>query len=263
MKVACFSVAALDFFPQHNQYFAGGNSLNQAICFQQLGHQSAFLGALGTDEAGDRIADLLQRKSIDASHMHRINGTTATNQLIDDESGERFGLDGAWNGGVYETFKLTESDWEYVSEFDVWATHGNSPVYSDALERKAHQFMSVDFLHLLDPDLLQKSLGIIDIAFIGGTLDMVDEMTCIAKQNKGLLVLTLGAKGSMAFQGDKVYTQKALPIDKVIDTTGCGDAFQAAFTAKYFETKDIQASLLAGAESGRKAAMTLGGIPWE
>jgi hypothetical protein len=29
MKVACFSVAAMDFFPQQNKYYAGGNSLNQ------------------------------------------------------------------------------------------------------------------------------------------------------------------------------------------------------------------------------------------
>ena len=51
-------------------------------------------------------------------------------------------------------------------------------------------------------------------------------------------------------------------MDKVIDTTGCGDAFQAAFTASYFAIQNVEASLLAGAELGRKAAMRHGGIPW-
>jgi sugar/nucleoside kinase (ribokinase family) len=263
MKVACFSVAAMDFFPQQNKHFAGGNSLNQAIRYRQMGHQSAFVGALGTDEAGDRIAALLQTESVDSSHVHRIHGNTARNQIINDDAGERYGVEGSWDGGVYDNFELGEADWEYISGFDVWSTHVNCPSYLSALERKtSRQFISVDFLHLKEYDLLEKSLRVVDIVYFGGTADMVDDLTRIAKGNRGLLVLTLGAEGSIAFEGDRSYTQKALPIDKVIDTTGCGDAFQSAFTATYFNTKDIRASLLAGAELGRKAASSYGGIPW-
>jgi len=264
MKVACFSVAALDFFPQQNQYFAGGNSLNQAIRYRQMGHQSAFVGALGTDEAGDRIAALLQAEAVDISHTYRVNGRTACNQIINDDAGERYGIEGAWEGGVYEKFELGAADWAYIHGFEVWSTHANSPCYLSALERKSsEQFMSVDFLHLKDYDLLEKSLRVVDIAYFGGTADMADDLTRIARNNRGVLVLTLGAEGSIAFQGDKLYTQKALPIDKVIDTTGCGDAFQSAFTATYLNTKDIQASLLAGAELGKKAASNFGGISWK
>ena len=102
MKAACFSVEALDFFPQKDQHFVGGNSLNQTLRFRQMGHTSAFVGAFGTDNAGDRIAALLQAGLVDVSHMHRVNGHTACNQLINDEKGERYGMDGAWQGGVYE-----------------------------------------------------------------------------------------------------------------------------------------------------------------
>lgn len=123
--------------------------------------------------------------------------------------------------------------------------------------------MSVDFLHLKEYALLEKSLRVVDIAYFGGTADMADDLARIAKNNRGILVLTLGAEGSIAFEGDRSYAQKALPMDQVIDTTGCGDAFQAAFTASYFHTKNIQASLLAGAEWGRKAALNYGGIPWK
>jgi sugar/nucleoside kinase (ribokinase family) len=262
MKVACFSVAAMDFFPQQNKYFAGGNSLNQAVRYRQMGYQSAFVGALGTDEAGDRIAALLQTESVDMSHTYRIDGRTACNKIINDDAGERYGIEGAWEGGVYEKFELGEADWEYISDFDIWSTHANGPNYLGALERKSsRQFMSVDFLHLKDYDLLEKSLRVVDIAYFGGTQDMANDLARIAKNNRGTLVLTLGAEGSIAFEGDKRHTQKALPIDKVIDTTGCGDAFQSAFTATFFNTKDIRASLLAGAELGRMAASSFGGFP--
>ena len=264
MKAACFSVAAMDFFPQQNKHYAGGNSLNQAIRFRQMGYQSAFVGALGSDDAGDRIEALLQSKSIDVSHMHRLIGHTACNKIINDDLGERYGVEGAWEGGIYEEFELEEADWEYINGFDVWSTHANGPNYLSALERKNNtQFMSVDFLHLKDYELLQKSLRVVDIAYFGGTLDMIDDLARIAKENSGIIVLTLGAEGSIAFEGDNSYTQRALSTGKVIDATGCGDAFQAGFTASYYNTRDIRKSLLAGAELGDKAAMNFGGIPWE
>jgi sugar/nucleoside kinase (ribokinase family) len=263
MKVACFSVAAMDFFPQQNRSYAGGNSLNQSIRFRQMGWQSAFVGALGTDEAGDRIAALLTANSVETVRLHRINGRTACNQIMNDEAGERRGVAGAWQGGVYSEFKLSAADWTYLKQFDVWSTHADGPNYLSALERKdSAQFMSVDFLHLRDYDLLRKSLAVVDIAYFGGEDEMIDDLGRIAEAHRGLIVLTLGAQGSMAFEGGRAYSQKALPTEKVVDTTGCGDAFQAAFTASYFRTKDIRASLLAGAELGRQAAGGFGGIPW-
>lgn len=263
MRAACFSVAALDFFSQQDQHFAGGNSLNQAVRFRQMGCESAFVGALGTDEAGDRIAALLQSESVDVSHVHRVDGATACNRLINDELGERYGIEGAWQGGVYEAFQLGEADWAYISGFDVWSTHANGPNYLQALERKTNaQLMGVDFLHLQDYELLQKSLRTVEIAYFGGTADMVDDLARIAKANKGVIVLTLGAEGSIAFQGDRMVSQQALPMDRVVDTTGCGDAFQAAFTACYFKTRNVEAALLAGAKLGKAAAAHYGGIPW-
>ena len=170
MKAACFSVAAMDFFPQQNQHFAGGNSLNQTIRYRQLGHESAFVGALGTDEAGDLIASLLQRTGVDISHLRRVKGITACNQLINDAAGERFGVEGAWQSGVYVEFRLSEADWKFIGGCDAWSTHADGPNYLNALKRKtAAQFMAVDFLHLKDYELLRKSLHTVDIAYFGGT----------------------------------------------------------------------------------------------
>jgi fructoselysine 6-kinase len=255
----------MDHFVQLDQHLVGGNALNQAVRFRQMGHDSAFVGALGTDLPGDHIADLLAAYSIDVSHTHRVNGRTATNQIVNDDAGERYGIEGAWEGGVYEQYRLTPPDWAFMEGFDVWTTHANGPSYGDALERKnGRQFMAVDFLHLQDYVLLEKSVSTaVDIAYFGGSADMVDDLACIARAHpQGIIVLTLGQEGSIAFQGDKSFTQEALPVEKVVDTTGCGDAFQAGFTATYYRTQDIRASLLAGAELGRETALHYGATPW-
>lgn len=264
MRVACFSVAAIDFFPGQNAWFAGGNSLNQAVRFRQMGCYSAFIGALGTDEAGDRIATLMGNEQIEISRLQRIEGFTARNQIINDAAGERFGVDGAWESGVYEAFRMAENDWAYLENFDIWATHANCPFFGVTLERKKRQLLSVDFLHLRDYDLLQKSLTVADIVFFGGTVDMVEDLAQTAKKSpEKIIVLTLGADGSMAFSDGRTYMQDALPLKKVVDTTGCGDAFQAGFTASYYHYQDIPQALLAGAELGRKAATSFGGVPWK
>lgn len=264
MKIVCFSVAAMDYFSGQDKHFAGGNSLNQAVRFRNMGFESAFIGPLGTDKAGDKIARLLEAEQVDTSHMYRLSGETASNEIINDEEGERFGVEGAWKSGVYDSFELSRADWDFMKNFHIWSTHANGPNYPEALARKQdNQFMSVDFLHLTDYELLEKSLAKIDIAYFGGTPDMEDELTRISGKNPGIIVLTLGSLGSIAFEGGKKYKQEAFPLDKVIDTTGCGDAFQAGFTAEYVKSKDIRAALRAGALLGKKAAQSFGGVPWK
>ena len=262
MKVACFSVAAMDFFPQKNQHFAGGNSLNQALRFRQLGHEAVFFGALGRDEAGDSILALLKSRGVDTRCCYQLPGRTASNQIVNDAAGERFGVAGAWDGGVYGAFKLSASDWQQVCRCDIWATHANGINYPEALARKAEaHFLAVDFLDASETmEQLEPSLNVADIVYVGGEAAMAEQLCEVSRRHAGLIVLTLGAGGSLAFQRGQIWKQHALPIDPVVDCTGCGDAFQAAFTAHYYQHRDIPAALQAGAELGRKAASGYGGV---
>ncbi|MDA3851412.1 MAG: PfkB family carbohydrate kinase [Spirochaetaceae bacterium] len=263
MKVACFSVASMDYFPQQKAYSPGGNALNQSIIYKKLGHDTAFLGALGEDKSGKVIKRLLEQACVDLTGLVIKKGITACNQLVNDEEGERFGVDGQWQNGVYGDFLLEEKHWEHIKDFDIWSTHANGPNYLEALKRKGpSQFLSVDFLHLTDYDLLKQSLNTVDIAFFGGTKEMVKPLAEIAKGFEKPIVLTLGAHGSQAFYKDEHFFQPALPLERVIDTTGCGDSFQAAFTSEYIKSHDIPKALFAGAETGRETAKYYGAIHW-
>ena len=259
MKVACFSVACVDYYAQIQQSFVGGNSLNQCINFQTFGHTTAMVGAIGNDAKGEMVHDYFTKRGVDISHLHRVDGVTASNEMYVDDSGERFGIEGAWVDGVYGEYRLSPEDWDFLSGFDIWATHANAPDYREALKRKtSQQFLAVDFLALEDWDLLETSLGIVDIACFGGTPEMSGILSQLARKKNALIVLTLGAGGSIAYQGAQTFMQQALPCDRVVDTTGCGDAFQAAFTSSYILDRDVPKALLAGAESGRKTAAHYG-----
>jgi len=263
LKAVCFSVAALDFFPQLNRSYAGGNSLNQAVRFSHCGVTSSFIGALGTDEAGEKIISLLKKTHVDTSRTRVLPGKTASNRIINDKHGERFGEEGAWDSGVYETFTLTEDDWNYCSTIDIWATHANGANYAETLKRKKEgNFLSVDFLHFNTYELLEQGFNIIDIAYFGGTADMEEDLCRLSTKTKTIIVLTLGSKGSIAFINGKKFRQSALALDKVIDTTGCGDAFQSGCTLSYVKSQSIEKALFDGAVQGREAASHFGGVPW-
>ena len=261
MDIACFTVAAMDTFPQVNEEHPGGNSLNQAIALRRLGHRTAFAGAVGMDAWGDSIEALMRKEQVDLTCFHRVPCATASNRIVNDEAGERYGIEGAWNDGAYGFYRLSEADWAHLATYSVWCTHANSPDFREALRRKQPgQHMAVDFLHQLLPEVLADCAGLADICYIGGTSDMIEPLAALAVNRPGLLVLTLGAEGSVAFSGCDRYVQPALPLDRVVDTTGCGDAFQAACTAAWLETGDLAAALRAGASHGRKAASRRGGV---
>lgn len=264
MKIACFTVAAMDHFPETDQYFPGGNALNQAVHFAALGHATWFAGALGTDPAGDRIGELLVRRGVDCTLLHRLPGITACNRIRNDASGERFGEDGAWKNGVYGDFTLGEDDWEYMKGCDVWTTHANCPDFQAALDRKSPKtFLAADFLHLEDPAMLADCLGRLDLACIGGDLSMEGFLAPLAERSRTPVLLTLGAGGSCLFHQGKIWRQEALAVEQVVDTTGCGDAFQAAFTSSWVQFRDPAAALLAGARAGRTCCLHRGALDWD
>ncbi len=263
MKMAAFKVAALDRFPDWQMCFPGGNAMNQSVHFKQMGWDAAFVGALGTDRDGALLRRALDVYGVDLRAAHSLEGKTATNVLYTDAFGERHEAPGAWQGGVYETYRLSVSDWNTLSEADLWVSHANHSDFLEALDRKKKgRFMAVDFLHLTDYELLVHSLKTVDIAFFGGTKDMEAPLFDIAKRYGVFIVLTLGAEGSIAFMNDQAISQPALFIEKVVDTTGCGDAFQAGFTDSYFRHRDVSLALKEGARRGRETAGRVGALPW-
>jgi len=64
-----------------------------------------------------------------------------------------------------------------------------------------------------------------------------------------LVVCTHGATGASALQADGTWTDvPAMPVERVVDTNGAGDAFFAGFLTAYLTCADVPAALRRGAE---------------
>ena len=61
------------------------------------------------------------------------------------------------------------------------------------------------------------------------------------------LGIQVSVDGSRAFDGPYEHDCNAVRVDEVVDTTGAGDAFAAAFLARHLHGADVASSLAAGA----------------
>ncbi len=74
-----------------------------------------------------------------------------------------------------------------------------------------------------------------------------------------VVIITDGEKGSYGYLKDKFYYQEAYRPKKIVDTTGCGDAYTAGFIAQYIKTGNIALSMQKGAEMAKKKLERMGG----
>jgi fructoselysine 6-kinase len=261
MKIVAMTVCTVDGYPDEGVECVGGNSLNFATQCRRSGVEHVSLvGGVGTDDHGTVVLDHLQGEGIDVSHVHRQEGTTATNKLYVTEDGERFQVPDSWRGGVYETFRLSDGDWDFVNQHDVVATTCVDPNFAQALERvDAGRGFVVDFMHIHDYDTMVTNADRISIIFMNGDRELVARVKPIAEQEQALVVVTMDAAGSIALQGGETFFQPALPVERVVDTTGCGDAYQAAFTVSWFRQGDVQQAMAAGAEAASHVLTHFGG----
>lgn len=262
MKITALTSCCVDFFPEQHQVYVGGNSLNFATQCKNSGKDDvSVIGGIGDDSHGKLIFDHLDSVQINRNHLYMINAPTASNKIFINEFGDRYFKADSWQGGAFDEFRLSEADWKLVQASDLIAMPGGDPNLKDLLsKRHSDQLVVIDFLDYLPLDFIENQINDIDIVFLSGKEDSLVKLQALATNYRKIVVTTLGAKGSIAFHNGSIYKQQAIEVEKIIDTTGCGDAFQAAFCTTWLETKDIPGALQAGAEASSKILAFEGGV---
>lgn len=73
-----------------------------------------------------------------------------------------------------------------------------------------------------------------------------------------IVVVTEGAKGSFCYYNNKVYYQPAIKVEKIVDTTGCGDGYTAGFISEYIKSQNIVSSMVSGSKYAVKILGKIG-----
>jgi sugar/nucleoside kinase (ribokinase family) len=251
----------MDLYVDQDLEYVGGNALNVATQCRRSGvDRVAVVGAVGADAYAEPILDHLRAEAIDASHVYRIDGATATHKLYLTD-GDRQDPPDAWQGGVFDVFRPSDADWGFVNTFDVVAIGAGDPNFAAAVARLSpHAKLVADFLDTRDFDHLERHIDRITVAVLSARREDVEIARALSAKHPVLILITLGAEGSVALWQGEAYVQPALPVDDVVDTTGCGDAFQGAFIVSWFQDFDIGKALQAGAKAAAHSITHFGGV---
>jgi adenosine kinase len=210
----------------------GGTAGNIAYNLKQLGGDPLVMAAVGED--CEPYLYRLQRLGIDASHVQRIAGQFTAQAFIttdlDDNQITAF-HPGAMNY-AHESHVVAALG----ARLAIIAPDGKEGMLQHARECAAHGisflFDPGQGLPMFSPQELLEFVRLADYVAVNDYEGkLLQEKTgrsleSLAREVKAL-VLTLGAQGSRIFAGEMQHEIPVAVAERVVDPTGCGDAYRA------------------------------------
>ena len=99
-----------------------------------------------------------------------------------------------------------------------------------------------------------------EIRHLTGCEDLADSIAALSNDLK-TLVITRGAEGAIAVEGQEKIAIPAARVERVIDTTGAGDLFAAGFLAARCRGRGLSACLDAGSIAAAEVISHFGARP--
>lgn len=272
MKIVCVGDCGVDhYLPSHN-LIAGGITANFARHARRAfgdADEIHVVSVTGSDPDNAKIArDGIQQAGIHC-HLESLQGTTPVQYIEIRPDGEKDFM--RYDEGVLHDFRLQRQHQALTASADLLVTpvfQQNRAMFDSVMVAATAGLVAVDFADFgAHPDFehLEQHLPQIDIAFFGLSIhqqDLVQRISAYAAKGERLLIVTLGAAGSIAFGPDEVHRLAAIPVPTVVDTTGAGDAFAAGFLARYMHEGTVPESMQAGAERAAETVQHLGAVPF-
>lgn len=267
MNIVSVGEITVDHYLRQERSLIGGISLNFAVHARRSGAQQVSLvSCVGDGPWGAWIKETLAREQVNSTHVAVKRGRTAEIDIEVYDNADRVFPPGGYRKNVLAELQLTDPVIEFVRQHDLVVTYfdGSGPhalVTQLMGAPTAGLKKVVDFgdwsngrIKPVDPSLLNQ----LDLAFFSGDEEAIETVKTLTHNRRPLVVVSLGAAGSVVLTPSGQIFQAAVPVERPVDSTGCGDAFQAAFTVAYFAGGDLSNALQAGAERASGVLQHLG-----
>ena len=250
---------------------AGGTIIDTA----KLGLKSLAVGAVGDDEKADWVLMTMQKHGIDTSTMQSLKGVPTSATILNIRpNGERPALHVR---GASDHFDVLPMMYDQVFAAPIVHLGGtgllktlDGPRSLELLKEAKRRGCTVTFdliaANATTAAIVKPLLPYIDYFMpsieeareMSGQKSAADCADYYIDHGAGCCVFTLGGDG--AYYAHKDGTRLSSPAYdiKVVDTTGCGDAFDAGFIAALHHKMDVETSLRFAQASAGLVATGLG-----
>jgi sugar/nucleoside kinase (ribokinase family) len=260
-RIAAVGEVAEDVYLPEEDRHLGGISCNFARAARKSGAAAALFAAVGDDDRGRRLLAALERSGFEPLRVRTLAGASARQLIRLEPSGERIFC--GFDAGVMASYRLSADELAELAGFHAVAvpcSPESAAVLAQCLTLPSSVRLVADFsqdsLTELEP-AIRRHAPRLALAFVGGTLELRAPLARLAGEEKLLVVLTAGAAGAFAFDGERELHQPSAAT-ALLDTTGCGDAFAGAFAARWLAGASLAEALHAGADRAASVARQRG-----
>ena len=238
-------------------YEVGGGGVNSSITFARHGHEAIFMGNISHDPAGAAIIRTLDREGVDSSYVNFLERkTTGTSVvLLDSKSGERTiltcrGASEQFGNFDEKTLDMIQPDWLYVTtlrgdmdtlkRFFKYAKNlGINIMFNPGVRELEHNKELIELLKYVDILNVNKSEA---SKIVPGVV--LTELLYHLNNYAPITIITDGAMGGIAGNGEEVYRFGIYEDVRIKDATGAGDAFGSGFLAAFSAGKSFRSALI-------------------
>ena len=220
---------------RERRILCGGQMATAMCACASLGLRAKYVGVTGTDDNGRRIRAELSGRNVDISDLviRDVENRFAV-ILVDENTGDRIVL---WDRD--DRLRLRDQELPVAAIAKASVVHVDD-VDDDMAIRAARVARDAGALVTSDIDRLtdrtEQLAGAVTHAIfaahvpphLAGTNDMEAALQTLHKKYGNVVVVTMGDRGAMAFDGDRIHYAPAFPVHAV-DTTGAGDVFRGGF----------------------------------
>ena len=237
--------------------FQGGKGANQAIALAKLNIPTLMLGKVGEDVLSDFALSSLQENGVDTTGISKSqkSSTGSASIWVNAQGQNSIVIYAGANGEVDEDFiaqheKLFDGVSWFLTQFEVplksillalklAKKHGLKTVMDPAPVKKFsnnHLWELVDYL--LPNEIELKELT--------HTEDVLKGIHILKSRGVKEIIVKLGKQGAVYEDEGKLLSFPAVPVERVVDTTGAGDCFVAGFLHGMIQWGDITRAIKIG-----------------
>jgi ribokinase len=236
------------------KFCLGGHGANQAVALNNLKVNSLLMGKVGNDFAGDHILSVLKKYKINTEYVFKSNiGKTGICSILVSPNGENTII------GFPAVNRMVQTDFliRFKPIFELAEWLSVSLEYpKDTVEFVLKLAKKCRLKTVLDPSPLIDSPGkdlwpMVDYALpnqkelkiLTGEDEILQGANVLKDWGAGEVIVKQGVAGSSFLHQNNLINVSAFPTKSVVDSTGAGDLFNAAFIFGMIQSNSIPRSV--------------------
>ncbi len=252
---------------------SGGSVANSIVGLSQLKNDVGFIGKVNNDDLGQKYEDGLKKENVNYLYKKKTESIpTGSCLILITPDSERtmctfLGTAGKINDEDIDVNLIKNAEITFLEGY-LWDEGEPKKAFDKAINNANNVAMSLSDLFCVErhkSHFLELVKHKIDIVFANEQeiLSLIntktfEEVISFSKELKKNIIITRGAKGAIAVNGEEVFECPAKKEIELIDLTGAGDLFAAGFLHGLINHKNIRECLSKGTELSSKIIQKVG-----